>query len=102
MKFNYAVLVGTTPERAVVPNPKRTSLTIFNNSTTTPVYYGADSGLSTTEGMVILPQTGWSFLDGLGDDPQTAFYLVVASGTADVRIAEGYAPPEKSTPVKEA
>lgn len=92
MKFNYSVKVGSVPVRAVVPNPARTALTIFNNSLDTAVYYGADSGLNVDEGMVVLPQTGWSFLSGMGDDPTTAFYLISAAGVADVRIAEGFAP----------
>jgi len=87
MKFSKAFTATTTAQEAVNPHPKRTSLTIFNNSTTQPVYYGADSELTATEGMVILPQTGWAFLLGLGDNPSTAFYLITAALTADVRIS---------------
>lgn len=91
MKFNNQVTVGTTPVRGVESNTKRTSLTIFNNSTSATVYYGADRSVTTDNGMVILPQTGWSFLIGMGDDPTTEFYLVSDVGGADVRVSEGYA-----------
>lgn len=90
MKFNNQVTVGTTPVRGVESNAKRTSLTIFNNSTTATVYYGADPSVTTGNGMVILPQTGWSFLIGMGDDPTTEFYLVSNAAGADVRVSEGY------------
>jgi len=90
MKFNYAIEANTIPQRAVVGNKLRTSLTIFNNSTTETVYYGSDVGLTPDDGMVILAQTGWNFLIGLGDDPRTAFHGVTAAGPADGRIAEGF------------
>jgi hypothetical protein len=99
MKFTNPVKVGITPVRAVEPNIKRTALTIFNNSLTNTVYYGADVSLSEDNGMVILPQTGWTFLKGMGDDPTTEFYLVANGANTDVRISEGYQnnsePPEQ-------
>jgi len=88
MKFTYSVVVGKTPKQVVYSNPRRTSLTIYNNSAGAKLFYGADNSVTPENGMVILAQSGWSFLKGLGDVPQAAYWLVADAEGVDVRIAE--------------
>lgn len=89
MKVNYPITVGTTAIQAVVPDKARTSLIIFNNSTTATVYYGSDNTLSATTGVPIPPRSGLAFSRETGDDPSVAYWLVASAVGTDVRIGEG-------------
>ncbi len=89
MKANYPVTVGTTAIQAVVPDKGRTSLIIFNNSTTATVYYGSDNTLTVDNGVPIPPRSGLAFSRETGDDPGIAYWLIASAAGTDVRIGEG-------------
>lgn len=98
MKMNRKVIVGTTAERGVEPNKDRTSLVIYNNSTTATVFYGSDTSLSTDDGVPIAPKTGFAFSTETGDNPEMAYYLVSTGADTDVRVGEGFAPKPSTRP----
>jgi hypothetical protein len=100
MKMNRRVIVGTTAERGVEPNKDRSSLVIYNNSTTATVYYGSDTSLTTDDGVPIGPKTGFAFSVETGDNPEMAYYLLSTAADTDVRVGEGFAPKAstRSTP----
>ena len=82
--------VTTTATRLVNYDPERTSVLIHNNSTSTDVYFGVDSTVSTSTGMKIPPGAFALRSEFVGSDPRLALYFIVASGTAEIRILEGY------------
>ena len=88
MQGNYPVSVGLTATQAVNYDKERSSLVIFNNSTTATVYYGFDSGLDSANGVPIPPRSGMSFSRDTGDNPKIARYLVSTAAATDVRIGE--------------
>lgn len=89
MQGNYPITVGTTAIQAVRYNKSRTSLVIFNNSTTATVYYGSDGTLTASNGIPIPPRSGMVFSKQSGDDPRISYWLVSSAAGTDVRIGEG-------------
>jgi len=89
MSAPYSVTVGTTVKRIVDYSRKRTVVMIYNNSSEV-VYIGTGEGLTTQNGFPIVPNQGAVFAREFGDDPTLAYYAVTASGTADLRIWEGF------------
>ena len=88
----FAAPVTVAISNPVMYGPKRTTLS-FTNLGPNTFFWGVDAGLSAINGMpVFINQTvTFSFVDG--DDPRIARYMICAfAGTADVRIAETYAP----------
>lgn len=76
-----AVSVGTSATPIIASNAARKALYIVNNGTV-PVYLG-NSGVATTTGLPLL--AAGSVTDVVTTD---AWYGIVASGTADVRVVE--------------
>lgn len=60
---------------------------IFNAGTVT-VYLGTDGGLSSSNGIPLLANTGMVFAREYGDDPDLARYAVTATGTGNLRIVD--------------
>jgi len=83
-----SLIVGTTPVRAVHSLKKRTSLAIANTHATSKVYYGKSNQVTTSSGMVIMPETTAIFLQGLGDRPDHEYWLIADTDGVDVRIDE--------------
>jgi hypothetical protein len=88
VKPYYPVSVSTTKTILAVSNRKRTSLTVWNDDTVTSLYIGFDRQVSVFNGMVVLPQSGMTFLKGLGDRPDLELFGVTGGATIDVRILE--------------
>ena len=84
----FALSVGTTRDRAVHSDIKRTSLGIANNHTSAVVYFGHTSELTTDTGFPIAPKTIMFFNEGFGDRPDLEYYLVSDTADTDVRIME--------------
>lgn len=89
--------IGATAVKAIPWNSKRTSLLIFNNSAVNTVYFGFNSGLTTTNGQTIRPYTGYAFSKDTGDDPTLEYWLIASGAGTDVRITEQWViePPAK-------
>jgi hypothetical protein len=84
----YSFTVTTTPKRIADYSPTRTVLMIYNISANT-VYLGIGEGVKTTDGFPLYPDQGMVLCRDFGDDPTLAYWGVVASGTAELRIWEG-------------
>ncbi len=87
------VTVDTTPTQIAAWNPRRKSLSIFNNSTTVTVFLSHDRANVVARGFPLVPQAAVSLVDVEGDDPELELVGQVSAGTADVRVQEGF--PEK-------
>ena len=85
----FSRTIGTTPARVVDYSKNRTVVMIYNNSSQI-VYLGTGSGVSTSDGFPLSPYQGAVFAMEFGDDPSIAYYAVTGSGTADIRVWEGY------------
>ncbi|MBP2029755.1 hypothetical protein J2755_000675 [Methanohalophilus levihalophilus] len=79
--------VTTDPEMAVNPDPDRDVVVITNLSGAT-IYWGVDPELSTANGAPIFNNGRAEFSRENGRDPRIARYLVIGSGSGDVRIDE--------------
>lgn len=88
MAESRAESIGTTAVKAVTYNKKRSSLLIYNNSAANTVYFGFNNGLSTGNGQVIRPYTGYAFSAETGDDPTLEYWLIASAVSTDVRITE--------------
>lgn len=86
----YFKRVGTSAIRLVEPNKKRTSLLIFNQSTSATLYVGFDNAVSTVRGMPIAPQTGLTFSELGGDRPDLEYWVLASAVSTDVRVMEAY------------
>jgi len=84
----YSVTVGTTARRIVDYSSTRTVVMIYNVSTST-VYLGVGKDLTTGNGFPLYPDQGIVLAKEFGDDPTLAYWAVVSSGTAELRIWEG-------------
>jgi len=89
MSAPRAVTVGTEVKRIVGYSATRTVVMIFNNSDQT-VYIGTGEGLTTENGFPIAPNQALVLAREFGDDPTLNYYAVVSTGTADLRVWEGY------------
>ena len=85
----FKVTVGTTPTRIVDYSPNRTVIMIFNPSDVT-VYIGVGANLTTDNGFPLPSNQGMVLAREFGDDPEISYYAVVASGTAELRVWEGF------------
>lgn len=82
-----AVTVTTTPIMHINPDPGRDVVVITNLSGST-IYWGVDPELTTDNGAPIFNNGRAEFSRENGRDPRIARYLVIASGSGDVRIDE--------------
>lgn len=82
-----SVTVTTTPEMDVNPDPGRDVVVITNLSGAT-IYWGVDPELNTSNGAPIFNNGRAEFSRENGRDPTIARYLVIGSGSGDVRIDE--------------
>lgn len=82
------ITVGTTAQQEIGPDPNRDTVVVTNLSTTTNLYWGVDSELSTANGGVIYPMGRIEFTWLNGRDPRIIRWLVAESGTIDVSIDE--------------
>jgi len=89
MSAPFNVTVTTTVTRIVDYSSKRTVVMIYNNSSVV-IYVGVGKGLTTQNGFPIAPNQGAVFAREFGDDPTLSYYAVAESGTADVRVWEGF------------
>ena len=85
-------IVTTTSTKLISQNPKRTSLLVDNLSAQT-VFDGLDVGLTTGKGTTIGVGETKIWSQEFGDDPTLARFFIVAAGTADIRIEEGFGRP---------
>lgn len=84
---NGAISVSTTAVAAQVGGSnltERKTLIIYNNSNNT-IYWGYSSGVTTANGIPVYKDQYFTW-DGLG--PNVTIWLIAASGTNDVRVAE--------------
>ena len=82
-----AITVTTTPTMEVNPDLDRDVVVITNLSGAT-IYWGVDPELSTSNGAPIFNNGRAEFSRENGRDPTIARYLVIGSGSGDVRIDE--------------
>jgi hypothetical protein len=84
------VIVGTTAERIVDYNPKRTSLLIQNASGSDVYIYPGPKGI-TENGLVLVAGQAFS-INILTEKTETknVWYAQTTTGTADVRIFEDF------------
>lgn len=76
-----AVSVTTTATPLLAAGAATKRVEIFNNSTDTTLYIGKSAAVTAANGLPVFP------LSGYDDDGTTdAWYGIVASGTADVRV----------------
>lgn len=88
VKLQSQLYVNTGLNRLVHQKSDRTSVSFFNNHTTSILYIGTDRSLSSINGFPIQPQTGYAFNRGLGDQPELEYFGRSSSGLIDVRIME--------------
>ncbi|MEM4761498.1 MAG: hypothetical protein QW230_00790 [Thermofilum sp.] len=82
------VVVGTSPQKIVAFNPRRTSLTIINNSFST-VYISRDPINVKETGYPLYPRDEVLLLQEEGDDPSAELYAQCESTGCELRIHEG-------------
>jgi hypothetical protein len=90
VKLYNKVTVGTAPTIIAPSSKKRSSLYIFNNDLAIVMYLGSDREVTNLTGIPVFPQTGLTFLKGLGDDPSQEFFGIVGVAPIDVRWFEMY------------
>lgn len=83
------VTVGTTPTLLLPYNPKRTSVSIFNEDTAA-VFIGEDQTGLLARGSPITAGGAISFVRAFGDTPQDILFGISSAGGADVRILEQF------------
>ncbi len=86
MAFNN-VSVGTSATLIVAANTKRRNLSVTNNSSSTDVFIGPDTTI-TTSNAIPLYTFSTRDQDRIPEGWQGPVYGIVASGTADVRYWE--------------
>lgn len=88
VQLNNVAVVTNTPSQIVPYNPKRTSLVIWNNDAASNAYLGSDASMTASNGLPLLPSTGYSFLKGMGDDPRLAFFALGPAAGVEIRWFE--------------
>ncbi len=83
------VTVGTVATSLLPYNPKRTTVTIFNEDAAA-VFIGEDQASLLTRGSPIQAGGAISFIRALGDSPQDILFGISSAGGADVRILEQF------------
>lgn len=87
MSTSYTnVTVTTAPTLIIPPNPARKGYGFVNNGTGN-LYFGPDSSITTSNGMIVLT-TGNVTDSGDQSSFKGSIYGVVSTGTADVRYWE--------------
>ena len=94
VKLQSQLYVNTGLNRLVHQKSDRTSVSFFNNHATSILYIGTDRSLTIANGFPIMPQTGYSFNQGLGDQPELEYFGRSNTGLIDVRIMEAEAKKE--------
>ena len=96
-----SVTVGTTATPLLSYNPRRTTVSVFNEAATT-VFVGEDEANLLTEGSPIPVGGAVSFIAALGDTPDRQMFGINAAGGADVRLLEqfGKLPPLETPAVR--
>lgn len=87
------VALTATPIKIVDADPQRTTLTIANIDTVNTAYISDDkgSGILSTNGYPIFPETYISLERKQGEEPQKTWWGVCEAGkTATVGVLEGY------------
>lgn len=83
-----------TVTTAVVPlvswNPKRTSVSIFNDHAANILYIGFNPNVSSTTGFALPAKTGFTFDIGSGSDPRVSIWAIASAAATIVRILEEY------------
>lgn len=83
------VTVGTTATLLLPYNPKRTTVSIFNEDTAA-VFIGEDQAGLLAQGSPVTAGGAVSFVRALGDTPQDIMFGISSAGGADVRILEQF------------
>lgn len=95
------VTVGTAATPLLSYNPRRTSVSVFNEDAAS-IFIGEDQSNLLTEGSPITAGGAISLIAALGDTPDRVMFGISALGGADVRILEqfGQLPPLETPPVR--
>lgn len=93
--------VGTAATPLLSYNPKRTSVSIFNEDAVS-IFIGEDEANLLTEGSPVTAGGAISLVAAFGDTPDRQMFGISAAGGADVRILEqfGRLPPLEEPPVR--
>lgn len=81
--------VGTAATTLLSYNPKRTSVSIFNEDSVS-IFIGEDEADLLTEGSPVTAGGAISLVAALGDTPDRVMFAISAAGGADVRILEQF------------
>lgn len=83
------VTVGTTPERILSYNNKRTTASFTNNGSAT-IFVSEDESSLLTDGYPIPVGGALDLVRGLGDEPQLGWFAIVAAGSENLRVLEAF------------
>ena len=97
-----SVTVGTASTPLLSYNPRRTSVSIFNEDSVA-IFIGEDESNLLTEGSPITAGGAISFNAAFGDTPDSLLFGISAAGGADVRVLEQFGKlPPLETPAARA
>ena len=81
--------VGTSPTLLLAFNPRRTSVAIFNEDSSS-IFIGEDEASLLTRGSPITAGGAITLTAALGGTPELIMFAISAAGGADVRILEQF------------
>lgn len=84
--------IGTTAEKLIEANKKRTTLTIANDHTTAKLYVSdkPDPDASAKAKWIVWPQMAVTFHKLLGDFPERAYYGISDTASTTVIVGGSY------------
>ncbi len=101
------ITVGTQPTQILAYNNKRTTASFTNNGTET-IFVSEDQNALLTNGYPIPEGGALDLIRAFGDEPQLAWFGLVAAATQNLRVLEAFGklpvliePPSSLAPVVE-